>query len=90
MEPRFLRHITFILVWVLYHTIPKPNVAFFINVDHRIAFNRKDDIPSITYLANLSQTYLALVPTYDIKVINGSADLGSLLIEVLKYLPMCQ
>lgn len=88
MEPKYFRWATFILAWTLYRLIPRPHIAFFINVDQNTAFQRKDDVPSVKHLTNLAQLYLALISLYDFKVIDGSMNLDSLLTEVLQCLPL--
>lgn len=49
----------------------KSDFCFFINTPIEVAFDRKDDIPSLEYLKIRNKFYLELVKNYNIEVING-------------------
>jgi dTMP kinase len=38
--------------------VPRPNVAFLIDLDEEIAFHRKSDTPSVDYLRERREVYL--------------------------------
>jgi dTMP kinase len=49
----------------------KPDITFFIDVPENIAFNRKDDIPSIDYLIERKKFYKNLAEEYKFIIIEG-------------------
>jgi thymidylate kinase len=52
--------------------IPKPNIKYLLDLPERIAFARKTDIYSVTYLNERRRRYLDLVEDYDLRTINAA------------------
>ena len=53
---------------------PKPDVAYYVDIKEDVAYNRKNDIPSIQYLKQRRRLYLLLAQKYDMKILNGECD----------------
>ena len=51
---------------------PKPNLIFLVDMEERIAFDRKKDIPSITYLRRRRRLYKILAQTIPVHVLDGT------------------
>lgn len=51
--------------------IPKPDFVFLIDIPEEIAFQRKEDIPSINYLKSRRLRYLHLPSDFDIDILDG-------------------
>ena len=58
--------------------LPKPDIAFLIDVPEEIAYNRKDDTLSIGYLKERRETYLNIGKEYGMVILDGSKDLNDL------------
>jgi dTMP kinase len=54
-----------------FHFIPKPDFVFLIDIPEEIAFNRKNDTPSIDYLIEKRGIYLDLGRKYGFKFLDG-------------------
>ena len=63
---------------------PKPNITFLIDVPEEIAYNRKDDTPSIKYLRERREIYLDVGKEYGVVILNGSKSLKELKEEIGK------
>ena len=74
------RKIENVLKYLLYF-MPKPDLIFLIDVPEGIAYQRKQDIPSIDYLRDRRRIYLNIAMNDKIIVLDGSKDLKEL--EVL-------
>jgi thymidylate kinase len=62
---------TLAILRLLHRFFPKPTRAFFIDVDVKTAFSRKDDIPSEKYLVERRALYLSFSEFYGIEMIDG-------------------
>jgi len=56
----------------------KPDIAFLIDVPEEVAFQRKDDTPSIEYLKERRRVYLKIGEEYNMMLLDGSKDLTEL------------
>jgi len=63
---------------------PKPDLIFFINTPVEVAFERKDDIPSLEYLELRKNFYLNIANDYKMIVLDGCKDLTKLEEQVQK------
>ncbi|VVB94973.1 Thymidylate kinase [uncultured archaeon] len=57
---------------------PTPDVTFLIDLPEEIAFQRKNDIPSIDYLRDRRKNYLNIGKEYEMTVLDGSESLDKL------------
>ena len=64
--------------------VPKPDVVFLVDVPEEVAYQRKDDVPSIDYLKERRKIYLDVAQSYAMTVLDGSRDLAELVCEVEK------
>lgn len=55
----------------LFYIIPKPDLVFLIDTPEKIAFNRKEDVPSLKYLRETRELYLRLAEEYGMIVLDG-------------------
>ena len=58
--------------------VPHPDLIFLIDLPEDLAFNRKDDTPSIEYLRERRQIYKEISEDYDMIILDGSLDLRKL------------
>ena len=58
----------------LLRLMPKPDIVFFIDAPEELAFERKDDVPSLGYLQKRRKIYLESVKQYCSFVLDGSED----------------
>lgn len=63
---------------------PKPNITFLIDVPEEIAFQRKDDTPSIDYLKERRNIYLDIGKEEEMVILDGSKNLEELQYEIEK------
>jgi thymidylate kinase len=63
---------------------PQPNLTFLVDVPEEVAFNRKDDVPSIDYLRDRRKIFLYIASKLRFQVLDGSKKIGDLLCEVEK------
>lgn len=70
------------LLNILFHLFPKPDMTFLIDIPEEIAFNRKDDTPSIEYLKERRDMYLHVGEIYNMIVLDGSLDRNKLQILI--------
>ncbi len=63
---RTLRHYLYLL--------PKPNLTFLIDLPEEVAFERKDDIPSLSYLSEYRRIYLSMTKVQEVIIVDGTAD----------------
>lgn len=66
----------------LLHFFPKPNITFLIDVPEELAYQRKDDIPSIEYLKERRKMYLDVGKEYGMVILDGSKTLDELECEI--------
>lgn len=57
---------------------PKPDLIFFIDMPVEIAYQRKDDVPSVDYLNEREEVYLNLNEEYDVILLDGCKDITEL------------
>jgi dTMP kinase len=72
--------------WIncIFNFAPKPDIVFLIDVPEEISMMRKNDIPSIEYIRERRDTYLALSRRFGMVVMDGTKDLEELKCEILK------
>ena len=63
---------------------PRPYKVFLIDVPEEIAYSRKDDIPSIKYIANQKNLYLEISKEEGFQIIDGTRDKENLLEMIRK------
>jgi thymidylate kinase len=64
---------------------PKPNTIFLIDLPEEIAFQRKDDIPSIEYLRDRREKYICLGKECNMIILDGSLKLGEIQNAIIDY-----
>jgi len=62
----------------LLYLFPKPDLIFLIDVPEEIAYQRKDDVPSIDYLKERRKVYLNIGKKYRMIILDGCKDLRKL------------
>lgn len=62
---------------------PTPDITFLVDLPEEIAFERKDDIPSIDYLKDRRSKYLHLKDVFEIHLLNGADTIESIRKNVL-------
>ena len=67
---------------ILFHLLPKPDLLFLIDVPEDIAYQRKDDTPSIEYLRERRNVYLNIGKGYDAVILDGTKKLEKLQSEI--------
>jgi len=65
---------TYELLQKFWRFIPRPDITFFIKVPEEIAFKRKDDIPSLSYLRIRNKLYTKLADKEKILTLDGTQD----------------
>jgi thymidylate kinase len=56
----------------LVRLLPRPKVAFFIDVSAEVAFSRKPDLPSLSHFVERVRLYRELRPTTEAQLLNGT------------------
>lgn len=51
---------------------PRPDYAFLLDVPEEVAFNRKDDLPSIKYLGQRRNLYIEVAKEYGMEILDGT------------------
>jgi len=74
------------LIKRLFYIAPKPDLVFLIDLPEVIAFQRKDDIPSIEYLKKIRNIYLSIGREEKMIILDGSKDLTKLKDMIQKQL----
>lgn len=59
------------LLKAFHYFFPLPTLSFFIDVNEDVAFQRKDDIPSVKYLRERKLKYFILRNFYQFKIVDG-------------------
>ncbi len=67
-----------------FHFFPVPNLTFLIDIPEEIAYQRKDDTPSIEYLKERRNIYLNMGKEYKMVILDGSKKLEDLQCEIGK------
>lgn len=73
-----------LLLGKCFHIAPKPDIAFLIDVPEEIAYQRKNDTPSIGYLRERRKIYLEIGKEYGMVILDGTKNLEELKIEIDK------
>ena len=68
---------------------PKPDITFLIDVPEEIAYQRKDDTPSLEYLRERRDTYLSVGNKYKMVILDGTKKLEELQCEIEKEVGKC-
>ena len=67
-----------------FHIAPKPDLTFLIDLPEEIAFQRKDDTPSIEYLKERRRFYLDVGKEEEMIILNGSKNVDELKRDIQK------
>lgn len=70
------------LINKLLHLLPKPDITFLVDIPEEIAFQRKDDIPSIEYLRERRQIYLEVGKLQGMYILDGTKKVADLRCEI--------
>lgn len=62
----------------LFYLLPKPNLIFLIDLPEEVAFQRKEDTPSIEYLRERRDIYLHIGKEHGMVILDGSKELNEL------------
>ncbi|MBI2857787.1 MAG: hypothetical protein HYX90_01810 [Chloroflexi bacterium] len=62
----------------LLRLLPKPDVAFLIDLPEQVALSRKDDVPGLDYLTRRRRIYLEIAREYGMEVLDGTRDIAYL------------
>ncbi len=60
------------------YLVPKPDLVFLIDAPEEMAYQRKNDIPSLDFLKERRKVYLDMAKEYEMMVIDGSRELVEL------------
>jgi hypothetical protein len=71
---------------MLLSLIPKGSDLIIIDVAESTAYNRKHDIPNISYLKGRRKIYLALAKVLNMPVVNGEVETANVYISILRLL----
>lgn len=77
------------LIKRFFYIAPKPDLTFLIDLPEEIAFQRKNDIPSIEYLREIRNIYLDVGKEEGIVILDGSKNLNEIqhkVVEVVQEL----
>ena len=66
------------LIKRFFYITPKPDLAFLIDLPEEVAFQRKDDTPSMEYLRERRNIYLNIGREYGMIILDGSKELDEL------------
>ena len=69
--------------------LPKPDITFLIDVPEEIAYQRKDDTPSIDYLRERRDAYLNVGNKHKMVILDGTKKLEELQCEIEKVVGKC-
>lgn len=74
----------------VFYLIPKPDLVFLVDVPEEIAFQRKDDVPSVDYLSDRRKLYIKICRDCGMIILDGSKNLmelrNTVKREVTKYI----
>ena len=68
---------------------PEPDTTFLIDIPEEIAYQRKNDTPSIEYLRERRDTYLNVGNKYKMVILDGTKKLEELQCEIEKEMEKC-
>lgn len=69
---------------IYFRIAPKPDIAFLIDVPENLAFERKNDTPSIDYLKERRGFYISFGKLYDMIILDGTNSLEKIEAEVMR------
>ena len=72
------------LIEKCFRIAPEPDLIFLIDLPEEIAYQRKDDTPSISYLEERREMYLDIGKKYGMIILDGNKDLAELKEQVQK------
>jgi dTMP kinase len=52
--------------------VPKPNISFLVDLPEEVAYLRKNDVPSISYLKERRKTYLYIAREFEMTILDGT------------------
>lgn len=64
-----------------FRVIPRPDLLFYVCVDVNVAYNRKDDVPSIEYLIDRNKRYYEVLKEFDVEQLNGNLSREDVFLE---------
>lgn len=70
---------TTLIIRKVFKLFPRPEMTYLIDVPEEIAFQRKDDIPSVDYLKDRRKMYMGIQKGLEIERIDGSLNLPDLI-----------
>ena len=65
---------------------PKPDIVFLLDIPEEIAYERKDDVPSIEYLSDRRSIYLDVAERSGMRVLDGRKSVTELVEETKRIL----
>lgn len=74
------------LIKYCYHLLPRPDYLFLIDLPEMIAYNRKNDVPSIDYLTSIRGTYFEVGKLMEMKILDGTLGREAILNNVVSAL----
>jgi thymidylate kinase len=72
VDMNFSREKTVQLLERCFSVISRPDLLFYVCVDENVAYNRKDDVPSVEYLIDRNKRYYDLLKEFDIELLDGN------------------
>ena len=69
--------------------VPKPTIAFLIDLPETIAFQRKSDTPSMNYLKERREIYLRIAKKEGMVILNGCEDIHKIKRKVVEMVVNC-
>ncbi len=66
------------------HLFPKPDLTFLLDLPEEVAYQRKNDIPSLSYLSEPREIYLSMAKSQEIATLDGTKD-PSELAEIIQH-----
>jgi thymidylate kinase len=70
----------------LFLILPRPNIAFLVDVPEEIAYKRKDDVPSMDYLKIRRPLFLSIASSQGLVVLDGTQNLRRLKHDIMEVL----
>ncbi len=71
------------IIYRLFKFLPKPDKTFFVDIEEKLAFSRKNDIPSVSYLEKRRKYYCGL-EFDEISRLDGSLEIETLVKSVIE------
>ena len=89
MDMNYSENKTIRLLDAIFRFFPKPDITFLIDAPEKIAYERKNDTPSIEYLRERRGTYLNVGNRYKMVILDGTKKLEELQCEIEKEVGKC-